>query len=45
MMIDHVIDGAVMLVNAPVIFLSHSCLSCNPPLAAHCACLVPIASA
>jgi hypothetical protein len=42
MMIDHVIDGAVMLVNAPIPSLS---LSCNPPLAARCARLVPIAFA
>jgi len=42
MMIDVVIDGAVMFVNALVIFLSHCC---NPLLAAPCARLAPIASA
>jgi hypothetical protein len=39
MMIDRVIDGAVMFVNALVTSPS---FSCNPPLAALCACLAPI---
>jgi hypothetical protein len=42
MMIDRVIDGAVMFVNALVTSLSSSC---NPPPAALCARLAPIAFA
>ncbi|WEF51691.1 hypothetical protein AFIC_000135 [[Pseudomonas] carboxydohydrogena] len=41
-MIDRVIDGAIMFVNAPVISPSHCC---NPPLAALCARPAPIALA
>jgi hypothetical protein len=42
MMIDRVIDGAVMFVNALVTSPSSSC---NPSPAAPCACLAPIALA
>jgi hypothetical protein len=51
MMIDRVIDGAIMFVNALFIFTSQAYASqscplhcCNPLLAAPCARLAPIAS-